>query len=235
MEPRSHYTFGIYKYGQGYWVRMLTAIMVLILFLSAAGWAWGELTKVSIPTPTWMVPVKSIVGEGTPAVGQSVTLLRAGNTGEKVGTGVIESLSTSGGEYRLVVGQLALEHGSVVPEAKVIESVTATGVRSYVGEVGVPTGIRIFNLVYLQVGVATALVLTGFLLIYHYVGRKPESVDFLIATDAEMRKVNWGTRKVILDSTWVVISATFLIAAVIFLSDTALSLFFRAIGVLGTK
>ena len=30
MEPKSHYSFGIYKYGQGYWVRMLTAILIVL-------------------------------------------------------------------------------------------------------------------------------------------------------------------------------------------------------------
>jgi preprotein translocase SecE subunit len=233
MEPKSHYSFGIYKYGQGYWVRMLTAIAVGILFISAAGWAWNELTKVTIPMPRWTMAVTDI--EGKPAPGQSVTFLKGGNNAGTVGTGIIESAAPSGDRYQVVVGQLAIEPGEAMADTRQIQSIGADGVRAFYGVVGNPIGIRVFDLVYLQVGVATALVLTGFILIYHYVGRKPESVDFLIATDAEMRKVNWGTRKVILDSTWVVISATFLIAAVIFLSDTVLSTFFRAIGVLGTK
>jgi len=65
------------------------------------------------------------------------------------------------------------------------------------------------------------------------VGVKPKTVDFLIATDGEMKKVNWSTKKVIRDSTYVVIGATFLIAGVIALADIVLFKFFQAIGVLG--
>src|SRR4051812_12203781 len=38
-----HVSFGIYKHGQGYWVRMMTAVMAGIMFLSCAAWAWGQL------------------------------------------------------------------------------------------------------------------------------------------------------------------------------------------------
>ncbi len=37
-----------------------------------------------------------------------------------------------------------------------------------------------------------------------------------------MRKVNWSTRKIIMDSTMVVISATFFIASLIFIADLIL-------------
>ncbi|HYE63283.1 MAG TPA: preprotein translocase subunit SecE [Phycisphaerales bacterium] len=233
MEPKSHYSFGIYKYGQGYWVRMLTAIMLGVLFLSAAAWAWGQLTKLSIPMPTWAFTVNQI--DGSPAVGQSVTLLRAGNTAEKVGTAVIQSAEPSGSDYRLVVGDIVLEPNSHMLDAKQMEALGAQGARSFYGAVNAAAGIRVFDLVYIQIAVAGLIVLVGAWMIYYYVGRKAESVDFLIATDAEMRKVNWGTRKVILDSTWVVIGATFLIAFVIFLSDTILFKLAQVIGLMGTK
>jgi preprotein translocase SecE subunit len=84
------------------------------------------------------------------------------------------------------------------------------------------TKIPVFSPTYLQGGVAGAMMLVGLIAIYTYVGRKPSSVDFLIATDEEMRKVNWSTRKTITNSTLVVISATFLIAGFIFVWDTIL-------------
>jgi preprotein translocase SecE subunit len=61
--------------------------------------------------------------------------------------------------------------------------------------------------------------LVGLWTIFRYVGTKPSSVEFLIATDEEMRKVNWSTRKIIIDSTKVVVIATFLIAGLIFIFD----------------
>ena len=41
---------------------------------------------------------------------------------------------------------------------------------------------------------------------------KPANVDFLIATDSEMKKVNWTSRKELIGSTKVVILFMFLIA-----------------------
>ena len=43
---------------------------------------------------------------------------------------------------------------------------------------------------------------------------KPTNVDFLIATDSEMKKVNWTSRKELIGSTKVVIIFMFLIARV---------------------
>ena len=43
---------------------------------------------------------------------------------------------------------------------------------------------------------------------------KPTNVDFLIATDSEMKKVNWTSRKELIGSTKVVIVFMFLIAVV---------------------
>ena len=45
---------------------------------------------------------------------------------------------------------------------------------------------------------------------------KPSNVDFLIATDSEMKKVNWTSRKELIGSTKVVIIFMFLIALFLF-------------------
>ncbi len=232
METPSHYSFGIYKYGQGYWVRMMTAVMAGILFLSAAAWVWGQLSaRANIPTPSWSFDVTGL--EGTAAPGDTVTMLPTGGLGEPLGTGVVESFSTSGRNARVVVGSLSLGNSSPL-DAKQLQVRRADGTQSFVASVSRADGIRLFKLVYLQAAVAGVIVLLGGALTYHYVGRKPSSVEFLIATDAEMRKVNWSNRKVILDSTYVVIGATFLIAAVIFAADTMFAQLFRALGILGT-
>jgi preprotein translocase subunit SecE len=70
--------------------------------------------------------------------------------------------------------------------------------------------------------------------IYYFVGVKPRSVDFLVATDGEMKKVNWSTRKDVIASTWVVIAASIVLAAGLFVVDILFSEFFRLIGVLDT-
>jgi preprotein translocase SecE subunit len=229
MDPKSHYSFGVFKYGQGYWVRMMTAILAGILVLSCAAWAWGQLTTITIPTPRWDYSISQVEGAATP--GQSVQLRRLEGP---IGTAAVEEYTTSGRNASVRVGTIELTGEARPLDVKQIEVRNPDGTRAFFGAVTSARGIPVFNLVYLQAGVAGLIVLLGGWLIYWMVGHKPEPVEFLIATDAEMKKVNWGTRKVILDSTWVVIGATFIIAGVLFAADTAFSLLFRKIGVLGT-
>ncbi len=61
---------------------------------------------------------------------------------------------------------------------------------------------------------------------------KRTSGDFMIATEGEMKKVNWSTRSEVIGSTKVVILFTALMAAVLFVVDLAFQGFFRFIGVL---
>ncbi len=94
--------------------------------------------------------------------------------------------------------------------------------------------VRLFGLepAYTQ-GFAFALIVLIFgWLGYHFIGRNPRSVDFLIATEGEMKKVNWSSKKEIMGSTWVVIGFTVLIALCCFLLDMGFSLLFRTAGVL---
>ncbi|MBN8644027.1 MAG: preprotein translocase subunit SecE [Planctomycetes bacterium] len=62
---------------------------------------------------------------------------------------------------------------------------------------------------------------------------KPSTAEFLIATEGEMKKVNWSTRREVLGSTWVVITVSLSIAAILWLVDLGFSSFFRAIKLLG--
>ena len=61
---------------------------------------------------------------------------------------------------------------------------------------------------------------------------KPANADFLIATDSEMKKVNWTTRKELIGSTRVVIFFVILISALLFLLDVVFGYFFHLIKVL---
>ena len=64
---------------------------------------------------------------------------------------------------------------------------------------------------------------------------KASSVDFLIATDSEMKKVNWTSRKELIGSTKVVVIFMFLIAFLLFGIDIFFSYFFYFVGVLKSK
>jgi len=61
---------------------------------------------------------------------------------------------------------------------------------------------------------------------------KPKVVDFFIATESEMKKVNWTSRKEIIGSTKVVIGFMFLIAALLFVYDQYFTRIFYLFGVL---
>jgi preprotein translocase SecE subunit len=80
----------------------------------------------------------------------------------------------------------------------------------------------------------TAVLVAGLALLAWYYLNKPTVVDFLIATESEMKKVNWTSRKELFGSTRVVIVFMFLIAAVLFVFDLFFGYFFYLIGVLHT-
>jgi len=70
-------------------------------------------------------------------------------------------------------------------------------------------------------------------LAFHFMN-KPTSVDFLIATDSEMKKVNWSTRKELMGSTKVVIGFVIVVAVLLFAYDLFFQLLFYLVGVLKT-
>ena len=71
------------------------------------------------------------------------------------------------------------------------------------------------------------------LLVYHFMN-KPAYADFLIATDSEMKKVNWTTQKELMGSTKIVIGFVFVMAVVLFCYDLFFQLIFYLLGVLKT-
>ena len=88
--------------------------------------------------------------------------------------------------------------------------------------------------VYLAGGGALLVCVIGGGLLYYYIGKHNRIVDFMIAVEGEMKKVNWSTRREILGSTWVVIGLTFSLAIICFLFDISYASFFRWIHVLET-
>jgi preprotein translocase subunit SecE len=63
---------------------------------------------------------------------------------------------------------------------------------------------------------------------------KPANADFLIATDSEMKKVNWTTRRELMGSTRIVIGFMFVIAMLLFFYDLFFQMLFYLLGVLKT-
>jgi preprotein translocase subunit SecE len=81
-------------------------------------------------------------------------------------------------------------------------------------------------------GVPTLLVVLLGWLIFWMVNRR-KSADFLIATEGEMKKVSWSSRREVVGSTKVVIVTTFIMAALLFGVDILFTFVFRWLGIMG--
>jgi len=88
------------------------------------------------------------------------------------------------------------------------------------------------NTVYYQGGMAVSVIVFFGLLAWYLLGRKVRIVDFMIATEAEMKKVNWPSRKEIFGSTIVVIAGTLLMASLLWLINICFAALFQAVGIL---
>jgi len=84
----------------------------------------------------------------------------------------------------------------------------------------------------LQTTIPVVLLVVAAYLIFWLVGKSHGTVDFMIATEGEMKKVNWSTRKEVLGATRVVIFTVLVLGFLLFMVDVAFMLLFSSIGVL---
>jgi len=98
-------------------------------------------------------------------------------------------------------------------------------------EVYVLKGDAAQHALYWQAGiVAVTFLIVGSLLWYFL--NKPNIADFMIATENEMKKVNWPSKQAVAALTWVVISGTLMIAAILFVANFGFSELFIEMGIL---
>ena len=83
-----------------------------------------------------------------------------------------------------------------------------------------------------QVGIWVTVILIFGLLGYWLLALNRKVCDFLIATEGEMKKVNWTTRKDIIGSTKVVVIMVLFMGSLLFVVDMFFMTFFNSIGVL---
>jgi len=82
--------------------------------------------------------------------------------------------------------------------------------------------------------VVALLFLVAYVIAAFWFTNKRTTVDFLVATDSEMKKVNWTTRAELIGSTKIVILFMFLVAIYLFVCDLLFGGFFKMIHVLRT-
>lgn len=228
---------GIYKQGQGYWIRVMTALFVGVLILAGAGWGWNQAGAVRLPAKSWTYSlIDTELSGDTVGVGETVVLMGfvgASEEVEEIGRGTVESFAADRGNTSTLV--------VVNFDSDATRDTAGDAEELYVGTLASPmmsadvrsaSSIPVYPIQYLQTAAAGGILLIGTILLYWYVGTARRSVEFLIASDGEMKKVNWTSYREVKGSTIVVIVATFLIAGLLFLVDMGFSWVFRAIGVL---
>lgn len=78
---------------------------------------------------------------------------------------------------------------------------------------------------------AIVLVIMAYVTFY-FVGRHQRTVDFMIATEGEMKKVNWSTRREVFGATRVVIFTFLMLGMLLFLVDVFFMILFELMGIL---
>lgn len=230
----------LYKPGQGYWMRVITAAFFGTLILAAAAWLWNESKAIALPTKGYTIPVEGLPDGVSPGAGDTLTLLAesldaAAPARVTVGTSSIVSAESTSTGATITSGKVSIEPGQEAFDASRFLITPAAGGSGTPYEVrlyGNMQPIPIFEPQYLQVGLAVVVILIGATLLLYFVSVNPKTGEFLISTDGEMKKVNWSTRKEVIGSTWVVVTTCFLLAGILFVVDFGLASFFGLIGVI---
>jgi preprotein translocase subunit SecE len=88
------------------------------------------------------------------------------------------------------------------------------------------------NNFFVRAGIPVVVLVAAAWFIFWLVGRSPRVVDFMVATEGEMKKVNWSTRKEVWGATKVVIVTVLALAIILFVVDLLFIFSFAAIHVL---
>lgn len=215
----------------------MTAAFVGVLIISAAAWGWGQAGTIRLPARAWTLSINNM--QGDLSVGDTVELIGYDENAAQpeatrvYGAAIVEEyIPGRGSTGSIVISNFS--DNEVRDKANDAVSISSgpSDAPKLTASIRGSTPTPIFPVLYLQAGVAGIIMLGGTLLLYIFVGSKKNTVEFLIATDGEMKKVNWTTYREVKGSTIVVIVATFLIAGFLFVIDLGFSNFFRWVDVL---
>lgn len=197
----------MYKAGQGYWTRMMSAIFFGVLVAGGALWLSGQINAMNFEPVAW----RYTIGSDAPVSGLSVNdevELRRSNV--RIGSALVRSIDGN----TLELNNVTMGSGNAATD---VQSVVAEGSSP------IPVGglqlVQRFEKTYLQGGVAGLTLLIGAIVIFYLCYSNKRTSEFLIATEGEMKKVNWSSRREVFGSTWVVIGISVLIAAILFFTD----------------
>lgn len=234
-------SLGIYKPGQGYWVRIMSAALAALLIAALAYWAEGQalvVAQTKLPKSGYRVGFEADQA-GVFAVGDSVLLTtKPDSTGAAVNVGTATVSEIDAQSKRLITIKDVVQELDAKGKPKadlgnagIIRKTGNDAKQVSIARGGV-VGVMPIEPALFAGGVVAVVVLIGAGMAYWFIGAKPRTVEFLIATDFEMTKVNWSTPREIMGHTWVVIGACFLLAAVLWLVDIGLKESFTLIDLL---
>lgn len=228
---RSH-GLGIYKFGQGYWVRMLTASCIFLLGVAGGAWVWAQLSIIKPPVTGYSVVLTELVGapkDGDPLKIISADQKDANGEPAVIATTSVGHVSTGQSGKTIVTLPAGAGFDSVTLRGS---TVAGTGTPAFSGKISSADGIAQYDVKWVQITGAIVMIVLGLGLAFWFAGARPSAVDFLISTDGEMKKVNWSSRKSIKDSTIMVIGACFLIAGFLFIIDAIFQTLFSYFNIL---
>ena len=230
--------FSVYKPGQGYWTRVLTALGVAILVLTGAFWFANDVVGLFVVAPKVSWPTTDL-GAQLAAWGKA-----GGN--DIAGLQGIRGITLNKPTATFTISDQAHSYDLKADELRKAIDFSGAGSKSITPMPAVPTdgyireGVIWFqmpptwasrNLIYIQL-ICAGVIILGFALLLWWTLNRPRIVEFAIATEAEMRKVNWPTRYEVLGSTWVVICGTLIFAVFLFGCDSVFTWFFQYIRIL---
>lgn len=224
---------GIYKPGQGYWIRVMTACLIGALTLATVGWLWGQTALVAdkLPRASYTLVISPTAATPTPQMSVDLLGPTEGGTPIVIGNSTVLDYQADTRFLRILPPKMV--QGREVQEVTSVKDASPTGqFAAGVTPRDTRAQAKVEPLI-LQGAAASVVILLGALAALWFAGMRPRTVDFLIATDSEMKRVNWSTPREIRGSTYVVIGACFLLAGALFVFDFIFQFFFKTIGVLG--
>ena len=175
---------GVYKSGQGYWVRVLTAVFTGVLVLAGGAWAWKQGALIRPPIESWRLTLRGV--QADPAVGDRVEfvginpLKALSDDGRQVSEVLGHAIVSEAEHNQIIVGDLEFDVGLNPSQAdRVIDAAQSGFAARIVGKQGIPA----YEPILVQLALMGAFVLLGSVLIYFLVGLNKRSSEFLIATD----------------------------------------------------
>jgi preprotein translocase SecE subunit len=232
----------IYKPGQGTIVRIGSAVLFGLITIATAAWVFSQsgLLAEALPASKFQSTVEALpladggsatgARAGLPAPGSQVNIITAA-----AGTSPAINLGTATVVEALESQRLISFRDVKLVEGKTLQMATGLAPAAAPQQVTIirpPTSLPAIEKNLLGLGLAVPVLLVGLIVGYWLIGLHHKTVEFLIATDFEMKKVHWSSLREIRGHTIAVIAACVVLGLFLFAIDFVFNRGFRLIDLL---